>query len=236
VNGTQGHERQEADVLADHAGRAVAHANSTRPRMEAPAESPGPLVRAIDDADGHVVSGAPGLTSSGKIGACSLAVVAIIERCPGTARVASRPAGIRVVTAAALVNVAITCGALPAPRYPAWPPAPDPKIRAAGDLGVEDRGRSAIGDALNTDGSALIWDVSVFISTVGHGGRVAGGGPTPGFFAMEISPIILNAGCTAQSSREAPVVARTHELYGPELLIGHLPSVDHWAALPILLL
>src|SRR3984957_8207368 len=109
VNARQGHERQEADVLVDHAGRAVAHASSNRPRMEAVAESPDPLVRAIEDADGP---GAAGLRRSGKIGACSLAGVAIIPTSPATARVVGPKHGART---AALVNVAITFGALLAP-------------------------------------------------------------------------------------------------------------------------
>src|SRR5580704_991601 len=134
VNAQQGHERQEADVLADHAGRAVAHASSNRPRMEAVAESPDPLVRAIEDAEGP---GSVPLSSSGKIGACSLAGVAIIPTAPATAWVVGPKHGART---AAMVNVAITCRALLAPLDPAWPPAPDPKIRAAGNLGEEERG------------------------------------------------------------------------------------------------
>ena len=134
MNAQQGHERQEADVLADHAGRAVAHARSNRPRMEAVAESPDPLVRAVEDADGP---GAAGLRRSSKIGACSLAGVAIIPTSPATARVVRPKYGART---AALVNVAITFGALLAPLDPAGTPAPDPKIWSSGDLGEEDRG------------------------------------------------------------------------------------------------
>src|ERR1700722_17109638 len=127
VNAQQGHERQEADVLADHAGRAVAHADSNRPRMEAVAESPDPLVRAIEDAHGP---GSAPLLRSGKIGACSLAGVAIIETAPATARVVGPKLGART---AALVNVAKTWGLL-APLDPAGPSALDPKIRGSGDL------------------------------------------------------------------------------------------------------
>jgi hypothetical protein len=222
VNGQQGRERQEADVLADHAGRAVAHATSNRPRMEAIAESPGPFVRAIDDADGRVVSGAKGRRGSGKIGASSLAGVAIIPTSPATARVAGLPSASRAATTALLVNVAITCGALLAPLDPARTPAPDPKIRGSGDLGEEDRGLRAIGDSLNTDLSGLIWDIFEGRSVAkpipgGHGGHAAGAGPSALIFAFENSPIIFNAGSTGQSCRDAPVVARTHELDGPEL-------------------
>lgn len=32
--------------------------------------------------------------------------------------------------------------------------------------------------------------------------------------------------------REAPVVARTHELSGPERIVGHRPTVDRRAARP----
>src|SRR5580700_4387455 len=183
--------------------------------MEAVAESPDPLVRAIEDAHGPV---SEPLRSSEKIGACSLAGVAIIETAPATARVVGPKHGART---AALVNVAITC--LLAPLDPAWPPAPDPKIRAAGDLGEEDRGRSAIGDFVNTDGSG---NANFRVVTVGHSGLAAGDLA----FAGKVEPIIFIAGMI--NLREAPVVARTHELFGPELNIGHRPTVDRWAARP----
>lgn len=166
VNAQQGHERQEADVLADHASRAVAHANSNRPRMEAVAECPDPLVRAIEDAQGP---GSEPLLRSGKIGACSLAGVAIIETAPATARIVGPRYGARTATC---VNVAKMFGALPAPRYPAWPPAPDVQVRGSGDLGEEDRGLRAIADFLKSDGSG---DANFRVVTVGHGGRAAGG-------------------------------------------------------------
>ena len=222
MNGQQGRERQEADVLAEHVGRAVAHATSNRPWMEAIAESPGPFVRAIDDADGRVVTGAKGRRSSGKIGASSLAGVAIIPTSPATARVAGLPSGSRAATTALLVKVAIACGALPAPLDPAGTVAPDPKIRGSGDLGEEDRGLRAIGDVLNTDLSALVWDIFEGLSVAkpipgGHRVHAAGAGPSALIFALESSPIILNAGSTGQSGRDAPVVARTHELDRPEL-------------------
>jgi len=178
VNGQQGRERQEADVLAEHVGRAVAHATSNGSRMEAIAESPGPFVRAIDDADGRVVPGAKSRRSSGKIGASSLAGVAIIPTSPATARVARLPSASRAATTALLVNVAKTCGALFAPLDPAGTPAPDPKIRGSGDLGEEDRGLRAIGDFLKTDLSGLIWDIFEERSVAkpipgGHGGDAA---------------------------------------------------------------
>src|ERR1700722_15813706 len=167
--------------------------------MEAIAECPGPLVRAIDDADGRVVSGAKGRRRSGKIGTASLAGVAIIPTSPATTRVAGLPSGSRAATTAFLVKVAKTCGALLAPLDPAGTPAPDPKIRGSGDLGEEDRGLRAIGDFLKTDLSGLIWDIFEERSVAkpipgGHGGHAAGAGSRALIFALENSPIIFNAG------------------------------------------
>jgi len=84
--GQQGAERQETDVLADHAGRAVAHGNSGHSGMEAVSVVPLPLVCAIDDA-GDAIRSVRSKVGSRKTGPSHI-LLAIIQTGPAAARVA----------------------------------------------------------------------------------------------------------------------------------------------------